>query len=144
MFASLVICLSSAHSGGELVLRRHGGDTPGQQDEVTLSWGSNTGLSWAAFFSDTEHEILPVRKGYRITLTYNLFLDTTNPPAVAKPYEVLQHPVQTTLMQILGPEATLPRNTYLGIHLEHKYIFGMGEKARAIKDSVSSFLSKPL
>jgi hypothetical protein len=29
-------------------------------------------LQWAAFYSDSEHEVLPVTDGYRITLTYNL------------------------------------------------------------------------
>jgi hypothetical protein len=29
-------------------------------------------LQWAAFYSDSEHEVLPVTDGYHITLTYNL------------------------------------------------------------------------
>ncbi|KAF6252747.1 hypothetical protein COO60DRAFT_1463541 [Scenedesmus sp. NREL 46B-D3] len=38
-------------------------------------------LRWAAFCSDSEHEVLPVTDGYRITLTYSLRavgLDSTN------------------------------------------------------------------
>ena len=27
-------------------------------------------IKWAAFYSDVEHEILPVTEGHRVTLTY--------------------------------------------------------------------------
>ena len=30
-------------------------------------------IQWAAFYSDCEHEVLPVTSGYRVTLTYNLY-----------------------------------------------------------------------
>ena len=31
-------------------------------------------IKWAAFYSDCEHEVLEVRSGHRITLTYNLYV----------------------------------------------------------------------
>lgn len=31
-------------------------------------------IQWAAFYSDCEHEVLPVTSGHRITLTYNLYM----------------------------------------------------------------------
>jgi hypothetical protein len=44
--------------------------------EVKFDWGSNpTVAQWAAFYSDCEHEVLPVTSGYRVTLTYNLYYD---------------------------------------------------------------------
>ena len=71
MFGSLVICLPTQFSGGALVTR-HG------DQEVVFDWSSlpdspPSEVSWAAFFSDVEHEILPVSAGHRLTLTYNLF-----------------------------------------------------------------------
>ena len=27
---------------------------------------------WVAFYTDCEHEVLPIKEGYRISLTYNL------------------------------------------------------------------------
>ena len=36
-------------------------------------------IQWAAFYSDCEHEVLPVTSGYRVTLTYNLYLNKTDP-----------------------------------------------------------------
>ena len=66
MFGSLVVCLPSEFTGGALVTRHQG-------HEVTFDWSSSTTTHWAAFFSDVEHEVLPVTSGHRITLTYNLY-----------------------------------------------------------------------
>jgi hypothetical protein len=88
MFGTLVVCLPSPHAGGELVLR-HGTSSDASH---TVDWsfdkpaaGTNVkkqssgdihqqlgSLQWAAFYSDTEHEVMPVTEGYRVTLTYNL------------------------------------------------------------------------
>jgi hypothetical protein len=40
-------------------------------------------LTWAAFYSDSKHEVLPVESGYRITLTYNLRDPSCCTPVVA-------------------------------------------------------------
>ena len=70
MFGSLVVCLPTQFTGGELIVHHH-------KDEIKYDWSSTASdtsstLHWAAFFSDVEHEILPVSEGYRVTLTYNL------------------------------------------------------------------------
>ena len=72
MFGSLVVCLRTQFTGGELVyvVRHH-------KQEIKYDWSSaasdtSSTLHWAAFFSDIEHEVLPVSEGYRVTLTYNL------------------------------------------------------------------------
>ena len=74
MFGSLVVCLPSQFSGGALVTRHNG-------QEITYDWSSPAddpvcSIQGAAFFSDVEHEILPVTEGYRVTLTYNLYHST--------------------------------------------------------------------
>ena len=71
MLGSLVVCLPSQFSGGALVTRHHG-------HEVKFDWSSSPDsprktASWAVFFSDAEHEVLPVTQGHRITLIYNLY-----------------------------------------------------------------------
>ena len=71
MFGSLVVCLPTQFSGGALVARH-------DNQEVVFDWSSlpDDPLSviyWAAFFSDVEHEILPVTSGHRLTLNYNLY-----------------------------------------------------------------------
>lgn len=56
-------------------------ETVGGQFRVThkghstfFDWSKNdTSIQWAAFYSDCEHEVLEVKEGHRITLTYNLY-----------------------------------------------------------------------
>ena len=78
MIGSLVVMLPSRSTGGELVVE-HGG-------EKMQFAGSTTALTFAAFYSDTRHEVLPVKSGNRIVLTYNLMRrgDITA-PAVSNP-----------------------------------------------------------
>ena len=66
MIGTLVVTLPSAYTGGELLIE-HGG-------EVTAYRGSKAALSLVAFYADCRHEVLRVKSGYRITLTYNLLL----------------------------------------------------------------------
>lgn len=74
MFGSLVVCMPGQFTGGALVTRHSG-------QQVMYDWSSSaaggvddtSSIRWAAFFSDVEHEILPITDGHRITLTYNLY-----------------------------------------------------------------------
>lgn len=77
MFGSLVVCLPTQFSSGELVTRHHG-------HTVKYDWSSppdspRKTASWAVFFSDVEHEILPVTQGHRFTLTFNLYAKRYGP-----------------------------------------------------------------
>ena len=70
MFGTLIVCLPSRHSGGELVLRHHG-------QEERMDFGAEfdpSEIRWAAFFADCEHEVLPVISGHRLCMTFNLVL----------------------------------------------------------------------
>jgi hypothetical protein len=69
MVATLVIALPSPHEGGELVVRHEG-------REVLVDFGPQSAFQtqFAAFYADCEHEIRPVRSGFRLTLVYNLTL----------------------------------------------------------------------
>ncbi|KAL1955774.1 hypothetical protein VTO42DRAFT_8094 [Malbranchea cinnamomea] len=66
-FASLVVCLPSAHQGGVLFLG-HGDHL------VRYDWSeqSSSKIQWVAFYSDCEHEIRRISQGHRITVTYDL------------------------------------------------------------------------
>lgn len=68
---SLVVCLPVAHKGGQLAVRH-------QDRQVEFNWASQhpDTIQWAAFFSDCEHEVLPITEGYRVMLTYNLVWST--------------------------------------------------------------------
>lgn len=75
-FGSLVVCLPTEHEGGELRVAHQG-------REMLYDWSSSSArgdddarqpaVRWAAFYSDVEHEVLEVRSGHRVTLTYNLY-----------------------------------------------------------------------
>jgi hypothetical protein len=94
MFGSLIFCLPTEFTGGELIIR-----SPDLTTSVTHDWGSTSTdrlatagststsssgsrhgeLAWAAMYSDCEHEIKPVTTGHRVTLTYNLYLPRAAP-----------------------------------------------------------------
>jgi len=71
MFGTLIVALPSAHAGGRLFIRHNG-----REIEVDFSAPQTRNLfQHAAFFADCEHEVEPVRSGYRCCLVYNLRLD---------------------------------------------------------------------
>jgi predicted 2-oxoglutarate/Fe(II)-dependent dioxygenase YbiX len=71
MVATLVVVLPSNYEGGELVVRHDG-------EEKVIDFPSDKASSFqihfAAFYADCEHEVRPIRKGYRLCLVYNLTL----------------------------------------------------------------------
>ncbi|MGH3170201.1 MAG: 2OG-Fe(II) oxygenase, partial [Trebonia sp.] len=66
MIGTLVVTLPSAYAGGELMI--------GKSEDWKAYRGSRDALSLVAFYADCQHEVLKLKSGYRITLTYNLML----------------------------------------------------------------------
>jgi predicted 2-oxoglutarate/Fe(II)-dependent dioxygenase YbiX len=66
MIGTLVVTLPSAHTGGELLIEH--------RDQTAEYRGSKVAVTLVAFYSDCRHQVLPVKTGTRITLTYNLIL----------------------------------------------------------------------
>ncbi|KAI2618492.1 hypothetical protein GGR54DRAFT_158036 [Hypoxylon sp. NC1633] len=69
MFGTLVISLSSPHEGGDVVVTHCG-------VSKTLRTSQHD-TAYASWYSDVTHEVLPVKSGYRLVLTYNLATDPT-------------------------------------------------------------------
>jgi hypothetical protein len=70
MFGSLILSLPSSHTGGQLFIRHDG-----REHQVDFSRpGHDEEFRYAAFFADCEHEVKPVKSGYRCCLAYNLCL----------------------------------------------------------------------
>lgn len=67
MFATLVIVLPSAYSGGELVVKHQQ-----QQVKLDLCCDDPSEIAFATFYADCVHEVLPITQGCRLTLIYNL------------------------------------------------------------------------
>ncbi len=113
MFGTLIIALPSAHEGGRLFIR-HGG----REIEVDFSRKEHSHeFQHAAFFADCEHEVEPVRSGYRCCLVYNLRLDEGDPGS-------LNLPLDTQAKTLLAPLQALKqerRGRLTAILLEHAY-----------------------
>ena len=70
MFSTMVISLPSFHDGGEVILKH------GTLTETYASFQFRQ--SFAYWYSNVEHEVKPVKSGYRLVLTYNLALHGSN------------------------------------------------------------------
>lgn len=73
MFGSLVVFLPTEYKGGELLLRQEGKEFKYDYSVERVRAGhldTSGYVGWIAFYSDIEHEVLPVEEGYRVTLTY--------------------------------------------------------------------------
>ena len=118
MIGTLVVTLPSNYTGGELVVKHNG--------ERKSYRGSKTALSLVAFYADCRHEVLKVRSGYRITLTYNLLLhgDTSRPEGdegtVAELAGLLREHFSTPVSRYYGRPATDPPNRLVYL-LDHEY-----------------------
>ncbi|CAH0388370.1 unnamed protein product [Bemisia tabaci] len=120
MFATLVICLPCPHEGGKLVLTHNG-----EKYEFETSASSNYEFSYACWYADITHEVLPVTSGHRLVLTYNLIQQTD---FEIPPYELaLEHAKKlSTLLEDynlqLEREAGDNKLPPMLLHkLEHKY-----------------------
>jgi len=121
MFATLIIVLPSVYSGGELVVRH-------KNEEIKLNLCSQEAeeISFAAFYADCVHEVLPVTEGCRLTLVYNLIRSDQKIPLPTIPdYQQAQIKVAILLKNWIQQldsktnENTLPEKiVYV---LEHEY-----------------------
>ena len=118
MIGTLVVTLPSSYTGGELMV--------GHNEEWKAYRGSKTALSLVAFYADCRHEVLRVKSGYRITLTYNLLLhgDTSRPAgdegAVAELADLLREHFRTPVPRYYGGPAADPPNRLVYL-LDHEY-----------------------
>jgi len=118
MIGTLVVTLPSTYTGGELIVGRDG--------DLKTYRGSRAALSLVAFYADCRHEVLKVKSGYRITLTYNLLLrgDTSRPEGhagtIAELTDLLREHFSTPAPRYhRGPATDTPnRLVYL---LDHEY-----------------------
>ncbi|KAM6505592.1 hypothetical protein FSOLCH5_013767 [Fusarium solani] len=70
-FGSLVVALPTTYEGGQLRVVLKGKETVGLDQP---EWDYPPRIRWVAFYSDCEHEVLPVTAGHRVTLTYELWV----------------------------------------------------------------------
>lgn len=125
MFGSLVIILPTKHVGGGLVFRRDNKEWTFDSASALAS-APGPSIAYASFFSDVEHEVLPVKEGYRVTLTYNLYFKkplkarTPRIPAevtIPSNFDMFKKALEDSL----ADKAFLPQGGKLGFGLQHLY-----------------------
>jgi len=115
MVATLVIALPSPHTGGELVVSHEG-----RRHEITFT-GAASGheLSYAVFYADCEHEVRPVKGGFRLCLVYNLTLARSRgKKGIAAP---LTSAAVTAIRELLGHWPSNGNVQKIAVALDHQY-----------------------
>ncbi|KAF7338758.1 Fe2OG dioxygenase domain-containing protein [Mycena sanguinolenta] len=124
MIGSLVVVFPTIHAGGTLTLE-HNGKSWVFDSAAELASSNTPSLAYIAFYSDVTHAVDPVQTGYRVTLTYNLFLadrhTATSPgqrhlPAPEQAFEDAMH-------TLLASPTFLPTGGFLAFGLTHQYPF---------------------
>lgn len=113
MFGTLVICLPSAHQGGEVIVKhRH---------EKKILRSSKVAQGFMSWYSDVQHEVLPVTSGYRWVLTYNLALDPSAERPSARLVRAGVSHLRRALRQWLSEAAGSQQVQPLIYPLDHHY-----------------------
>jgi len=81
MFGSLVIVFPTPHEGGGLLFRHRGHEWifDSGKELADAAERRQPSVAYVAFYSDIEHEVAPVISGYRVTLTFNLYIEVSGP-----------------------------------------------------------------
>lgn len=114
MFGTLIVALPSRHEGGQLHIR-HGGE------QVTVDFSSEAhshDFQYAAFFADCEHEVVPVKSGYRFCMVFNLVLEEGDPALLNLTANDYAGPLAELLKQISPKEQGATAKVIL---LQHQY-----------------------
>ncbi|KAJ8079344.1 hypothetical protein PM082_021847 [Marasmius tenuissimus] len=121
MFGSLVVVFPTPHTGGHLVLRKNGEEFTFKSDQLP---SSRDEIAYIAFFSDVEHEVLPVTSGHRITLTYNLYHADSDKSTKTSRLNLDNHditPLKNALSDLVNDPKFMPNGGYIGFGLRYDY-----------------------
>ena len=130
MFGTMVVCLPSEHTGGEVYLT-HGGKQRVLQTAATSAYDMST-LTW---YSDVQHEVKPVLSGYRLVLTYNLVQDEQAPKQTAARLDA-KHEILERLLRAWN------RNFDYEDHLVYPLSFKYTENSLALRNLKGSDAAK--
>ncbi|KAL1666383.1 hypothetical protein GGF50DRAFT_87378 [Schizophyllum commune] len=129
MIGSLVIVFPTPHEGGSLILRENGREWTFDSATRVLK-ESTPHLGYVVFYSDVEHEVTKVTSGYRVTLTYNLYINAKStaaagslirqPHLTSRVYHVGQE-LKSMLADFFARPGFLPSGGYIGFGLRFMY-----------------------
>ena len=112
MFATLVVSLPSSHEGGALVVTHDG-----ESRRIELGGGdARFQVRYAAFYADCQHEVLPVRRGFRVCAIYNLSIARKRQPVAPRSASAV-----ATAARLLAGLFEDPSRDKVAIALKHQY-----------------------
>ncbi|XP_055344035.1 uncharacterized protein LOC129592094 [Paramacrobiotus metropolitanus] len=141
MFGSLVIVFPVPHTGGAVLLRRSSKFDSVQEWKFDsgreLATVAQPSVGYAAFSSDVEHEVAFVQSGYRVALTYNLFLSGDDYSGkhtlpASKTVDVHETAFKAEMEKLLVNPTFLPHGGCIGFGLQHEYPINNKTKASAL------------
>jgi hypothetical protein len=123
MIGSLVVIFPTDHTGGELTLDHDGQKWTFDAAAKLTEFNSTPSLAYVAFYSDVTHAVEPVLTGYRVTLTYNLFLsERANKVVVGhRIVPAAEREFEDALRALLARPNFLPKGGLLAYGLSHQY-----------------------
>ncbi|KAI0823256.1 hypothetical protein BC628DRAFT_1340290 [Trametes gibbosa] len=134
LLGTLVIVFPTPHEGGALVLRERKGEDVQEwtfDPAALLAQAARPSIAYVAFYSDIEHEVMPVQSGYRVTLTYKLYYLKKNvaaatPVPAVFPLLTNEDSFRETLRALLEDPTFLPDGDSLMFALRHQYPLSPG------------------
>ena len=135
MIGSLVVIFPTPHKGGTLILR-HDGQEYVFDSGLELSRVDKPSIGYVAFYSDVEHEVTVVESGYRVSLTYNLYVTKSRERArilnVSSNSDMFNElKLKQALLELLDEPTFLPEGGLIGFGLRHKYPVSKTERSLA-------------
>ncbi|KAJ3504189.1 hypothetical protein NLJ89_g8065 [Agrocybe chaxingu] len=127
MFGSLVVILPTVHTGGSLLFRHNGREFSFDSARAVAVNAEGPRAAFVAFYSDVEHEVLPVDSGYRVTLTYNLYfgdVGSNDQASIVAPNPVNEH-LKASFLALLKSPTFLAQGGLVGFSLSHQYPFNV-------------------
>lgn len=124
LFATLVVVLPTVHKGGNLLLGQNGKLLNLNSAEKVYDPESKAPrIAFVSFYSDIEHQVLPVESGYRVTLTYNLHLaESIGPKSMLNILSVDSYSTLiTSFASVIASPTVLPKGGALGFGLLYRY-----------------------
>ncbi|KAK0532498.1 hypothetical protein OC842_003280 [Tilletia horrida] len=117
MFATMVLQLPSAHSGGALRVYKEGDAEPVVHDFGQSAGTAEYGCHYAVHYADAEHEVTPILSGYRLALTYSVCWTASNRQStpVTSLDSVTMAPITDALANVAA------ENRYFHLFLSHAY-----------------------
>ena len=120
MFGTLVVCLPSCFSQGQLLLMHRGVVN-------RFDWGKGyskdqiSQIHWAAFFGDVDHQIERISDGARVTLTYLLRRNEESVPTSVILASNLMNEIQRAWNELLADPSFFPNGGTIGYPCCHLY-----------------------